>query len=329
MARLIFFLLSPFLIYGNHFESRLEKAATGDFIVMEQNKILSLISLQKKTPHSIWIEQITVPKSFQKKIPNWKSWVHKKAPGHTSWIRYEIDLKTKKITECFSYSQSAWLQLRENQSILSKLLCLNLEKLPSTLRKKVGPPPISGEVDTRPLWKPFMIFQGEIQPVSADAFIAQWPKDGTELSGKYLELFFDHEGIIAFPYWILIHTKNQTFTVHIQDCGKDLQSPFSELPRRSPVFSDKMYYDKQKLVLEAQSPIYYQDFYLYARDLNDAFQKPKLLPFSLKREDEKIWIEIHKKALSKLQKNHFYTWLLIPKEFPTVHAETKNSFQYK
>lgn len=329
MSHWIYCFLFPLCIFANFFESRIEKASTGDFIILEQNKILSLISIQKKTNQYLWIEQITFPRSQKQKISNWNRWVQSKAPGHTSWIRYEVDLQTKKITECFSYSQSAWLKLKENQSILTTLLEIDLQKIPDEMRKKVGPPPAYGEEDHRRLWKPFMVYQGEILPVSADAYIATWPKDGTELAGKSLELFFDLEEKIAFPYWILIHTKKQTFTIHILDCGKSLQSPFSDLPRRAPQFSEKSFYNEEGLFLEVESPIYYKDFYLYAKDLQDPFHKPHMMDFDLKKEGEHLVLHLGEKQLEKLQQNHYYHWHLIPKEFPKVHAESKTPFRCK
>ncbi len=213
-----------------------QKAHIGDFIVTDQGKTNSLLFIRSLTLDTLILEEITLPDGFiDSKTMSWQSWIDAKAPGHTSWTLYEINLETGKLIECYSHSKKGWLVLDESQQFLAKLLFLSLKKIPDRERHKIGPQPQAGEPDQRAVWNPPLIIAGKkISKPQFEVWQGIWPSDGTLLANCHIELFFNkNTPLFPFPHWIEIKSSHYNFKLHTIDSGSHLHSVISgPVPRR-------------------------------------------------------------------------------------------------
>jgi hypothetical protein len=332
---LFIFLCSFTLLSGEElrFKDRLEKAKCGDFFVTQTNKMITLAAIRSISPSTLLLEEISVPEQNLKPLPDsstaWTSWIKAKAPGHTSWSMIEIDLENGQVLECYSFSRSAWIQFSQKESFLSTLLLLPLKPVDPDKRRRIGPPPLDGEPDRRKVWNPPMIADGKkIDRAEFEAFETEWPKDGSELSGKTITLYFDKDKRVPLPYWIQVDTAHATAALRTIDSGKNLPSPFRTLPRRAPDFIGLPEKTQSGLRLSLKCPRYYHSFDLFAIDLTDG-GKEIPIPFAYNRQEgELLRFEIERSELEKtLKKGHRYAWLAIPIGQSHFSAESL-PFQY-
>lgn len=226
-------LLFCFLCVSLHAEELLlrdnmAKAKVSDFLVVQSNKTQTLLHIADKKDYFLTIEEIAVPEGKKSNHLTWKDWLSQNAPGNTSWVIYEIDLRNGQMSKYYSFSKNNWYEIPETDNFLSKLLNLRLTKIPESARKKIGPKPISGP-DWRPLWQPKMIIDGKaVNGVQFDAWETKWPSDKSELSGKTIEVFLPKESDryrAYFPYWLQINGAIGKAKVRIIDSGTNLKSP--------------------------------------------------------------------------------------------------------
>lgn len=98
---------------------------------------------------------------------------------------------------------------------LGTLFTLPLTQVSANNRKRIGPPPHQGELDLRPIWNPKIVLNENIVQLQCEAFTVTWPKDGTELAGKRLTLYYaPSPALVAFPYWIEIPTAPRPTYIH-------------------------------------------------------------------------------------------------------------------
>lgn len=204
---------------------KLLQGSVGDYVVTEQNKLCSLIRIHSINGTKITIEEISFPYSaLPSDIPNW---LKDKAIGHTSWSLLEIDVKTNTLEKFFSFTKNAYLAFSENDSFFLKILHLPLTLIPIEERKKIGPPLKEG-LDTRKIWNPPLFFEGkkELSP-EFNAYKLIYPKDGSPLSGKKIELFFNKSNeLFPFPYWGQITDDSEaSLKFRVVASGKNLLSP--------------------------------------------------------------------------------------------------------
>ena len=242
MYRIILLLLSISLWCGPCEASlllrdNLKRAQAGDFIVTFQSKAYTLFHIYGKSGDILTVEEITIP---QGKVSRdnfaWKEWVRQGAPNHTNWILYNVQLATGATSNCFSISKNGWYDMSQRDSFLPTLLNLQFAPIPLDERKKVGPPPHGDGPDFRKVWNPKMMVNGVVVPgVKFDALLTHWPKDGSELSGKAIEVYIPQEGDkypSYFPYWLQIKgSVGGAATLRIIDSGTGLSSP-AKLPHR-------------------------------------------------------------------------------------------------
>jgi hypothetical protein len=206
------------------------KAKASDFLVIQSNKTQTLLHIADKRDHLLTVEEIAVPEGKKPENLSWKDWISRNAPGNTSWVIYDIDLRNGQMSRYFSFTKNNWYEIPDTDNFLSKLLNLRLMKMPESARKKVGPKPISGP-DWRPLWQPRMIIDGKtINGVAFDAWETKWPRDNSELSGKTIEIYLPKESDryrAYFPYWLQINGAIGKAKVRIIDSGMNLKSPKS------------------------------------------------------------------------------------------------------
>ena len=283
--------------------------------------MITLLSVQSQTPQSLILEEISIPSQKAKPLPaSWLDWVKTRAPGHTSWSMVEIDRSTGEILECYSFSRASWVQVSPQESLIATLFNIPLHLVPEAERRRIGPPPLAGEPDNRKIWSPPGTFEGKKEPLHFDVYQTSWPKDGTDLAGHNVSLYFDREFRSPFPFWMQIETTHANVSLRAIDSGRNLSSPHKSFPRRIPQFIGQPKKVQNGLRLSLKSPKYYRNFELFAVDITTNEKEICPVAYSLlKGENELFTIEIPEETLNQvLQPDHRYTWLLVP----TGHTES-------
>lgn len=311
---------------------RLEKAKSGDFVVLEANKTITLLAIRSISEGSLILEEISAP-SPKHRPSSWTEWIQSRAPGHTSWSMMEIDLKERQILECYSFTRSAWLSQSPRDSFLATLLHLPLTPVPPERLRRIGPAPHDGEPDRRQIWQPSLFQDGKkIESASFKVFETSWPQDGSELAGKTICLYFDRAALSPLPCWIQIDTGHITASLRSIDSGHHLPpSPFRTLPRRSPEFIGTPIKTKNGgLRISIKSPKYYKEFELFAVDVTN--KERQICPIShllISREGELIDFDIEPEELREtLIPNHKYTWLIMPTNHSSSYSELTKPFTW-
>jgi hypothetical protein len=201
----------------------LQKGSKGDFIVTFQNNVYSLLLIQEITNKKITLFEISVPKKHvTKKDFSWKNQILKKSINSTSFNSYEIDISSGKLLTCFSFLKNSFFKIEDQNNFLTKFLTLPLTPVSNDKRKKIGPL-MNDEVDTRAFFSPPMIINGKKQKKPQyKVYQTVWPKDGSDLSGKTLDLYFDDKSTFPFPFWVQISTGNIEVMLKAVDSGKNL-----------------------------------------------------------------------------------------------------------
>lgn len=212
----------------------LKRAQKKDYLVTAQNKNYTLFHIYDKKDDLITIEEITVPMNrFPRQMGSWKQWISMRAPGNTSWVMYTLNLKTAQMLEFFSITKNAWYDVNKTDNFLTTLLNLRLEEVPLDDRKRVGFPPLPGMTDRRPFWQPQMVVDGQVIPgVIFNAWTTEWPKDGSDLSDKTIEVYVPVESDkypSYFPYWLQISGIIGKAKIRIIDSGSKMDSPSAPL----------------------------------------------------------------------------------------------------
>lgn len=214
--------------------NNLRNAQPGDYIVISASKTQTLLLIYAKNNPILTIEEIAIPENKRSPQMSWKQWVTQGAPGNTSWVRFDIDLQTGKMLHYYSFTKKNWFEIPDADNFLSKLLNLKFTQIPENARKRVGPKPRSGP-EMRPLWQPQMIVDGQnIKGVLFDAWRTRWPRDGSDLSEKVIEVFLPQDSKrypAYFPYWLQINGVIGKAKIRIIDSGSQLQSP-SIIPQK-------------------------------------------------------------------------------------------------
>jgi hypothetical protein len=227
MTRLFFILslLTLHTLSALTFKDKLLNGAIGDYIITEQNKFCSLIRIHSTSTEKLVIEEISFPESALPKDVN--QWLASGAKGNTSWSFIEINPKTSTLTSLFSLTKNAWLVPNADDSFFFKILDIPLSQISESDRRRIGPSPKEGP-DTRKIWNPTLIFEGKkIDSPQFAAYRIEMPKDGSILSGKRIELFFNKKDeTFPFPLWGQItDDSNAALKFRVIDSGKNLPSP--------------------------------------------------------------------------------------------------------
>jgi hypothetical protein len=207
------------------------KAKPGDYIVTNQGKMFTVLHIRASIENGFLLEEITAPLNrIPKKRYTWKQWIENNAPGHTSWVAYWLNTGNGDIERAFSFTKNCWFKIRDSENFITTLLNLRFHQIPVSKRKRIGPKSgsPSGQ-EWRQVWQPRMIVDGQIiEDVSFDAWKAKWPSDGSELSGKLIEVYTPEDSDLYpsyFPYWLQVSGMIGKARVRIMDSGKGLKSP--------------------------------------------------------------------------------------------------------
>lgn len=225
---LIFSLLLPFLgIAEIYLKDRLVQGDAGNYLVIAQGKNTIFFHILEKSPVRITLEEITIPTTFlcdwQGK---WKTWRAKGAPGHTSWLHYPITLPQGTLENFYNVDKRHWVKPGGQSAFLTTLLHLPFFSVPQTQRRKIGRSVAGGAPDTRPLWQPPLVYEGQtVKGLPFDAFFAKWPQDDSPLSEKTIEIYLPEASASYpsyFPYWLQIQGVIGQAKLRVIDSGKNL-----------------------------------------------------------------------------------------------------------
>jgi len=204
------------------------KAPERAYVVYAHKQTFTLTRIAKKMQDRLLLEEISAP--MARKPVQWQTWINQGAPGHTSWTLTEIDLSTKSVLSSYCLLKKVELNVKEFHSFLGTLLSLQFEKVPLEKRKRLGVNGGSDDLMPKRLWQPKapdgLLVKGFLQ---YDAFQARWPKDGSQLSGQLIDLYFvkgsSEPYASAFPHWIEVRHAAIKGSIFALYTGKDLNSP--------------------------------------------------------------------------------------------------------
>jgi hypothetical protein len=330
---LLLFLMIATALFSSPLQERIERSCPGDYLVVEGGKIITIVSIRSVSPTSIILEEVSIlSQNLKKHPPSWRDWIKERAPGHTSWSMIELDRKTGEVLECYSFTKASWIKLSSHESLLATLIKLPLTLVPNERRRKIGPPPMGGELDTRKIWEPPTFFEGKKQGgLHFDVFEAAWPSDNSPLSGSNVLLYFDREELFPLPFWIQVETAHAQIAIRTIDSGREFPSPYRKIPRRVPEFVGEPKKIKNGLRLFLKSPKYFRDFDLFAVDVTT--RDKELCPIThslIFGKEEFLSLEITEEELNQsLKPNHRYTWLLVPSGHGESYTESTKPFTWE
>lgn len=335
LALWIFFL--PFSVYSiqsTTLKNRFEKGSPGDFIVTAQDGIYTVLILRHREKNQLILEEISIPQTQWKIQKNhWQNWLDEKAPGHTSWSLFEIDLEQGKLIESYSINKQSWLYIDSSEFLLSKLLELPLHKVGKEARKKIGPPPGPGEQDFRSIWNPPLICSGKaLKKPSFEVYQGQWPRDRSLIEDCLIDFYFSSlDPLFPFPHWLEIQSAHYTLTIRAIDSGKGLISPIKgTIPHRLPSITNATKRSPEVWTLSIQVPVYCHNLNLYAIEL-DSLNAAIFIPFQLRLgSGEEAFIDISPSTLHKLlKKGSYYRWALIPASENCIQIQSRERFLWE
>ncbi len=271
----IFYLLlgiSAFLSSEEPFSLKksFEKAAPGDFLVFSHNKNITLFHVFAKENNGFIIEEISAFSDVRDTFhSDWQRWINEGAPGHTSWVMYELHPEGKNRNLIYSFSQRNWQTLYPEEQIFPTLFSLKFHKIPDRKRKKAGPSPAPGEPDRRPPWNPPIFANGISIPSSCDAYEAVWPDDGSVLAGKKIEIYLPEDQDLFptyFPFRIQIFNHLTSAKMRVIDSGKSFRSIRSGLPLLPPSLLTDHYSPEGDLIFQLKTDPKIKSFRVYARE---------------------------------------------------------------
>lgn len=225
LLSLLLFLFLGSLHGDIYLRDNLQKTKSGDYIVAAQGKMVSLLRVAENNQQKLTLEEISAPGSINPS--SWREWAMRGAPGHCSWVLYEIDLASGNMLSAYSYTRRTHFQIPEAENFLGTLLTLRLAPIPKRDRKLTGPQPTGGP-DFRKIWNPKLMFEGAYVPnIPFSAWKTRWPKDGSELSDRAIVIYLpeDERYPTYFPHWLEISGFIGKAKVRIIDSGENLFFP--------------------------------------------------------------------------------------------------------
>ena len=324
---LTFFSLSIFFLNAITLKEKLQDAKKGDFAIYEFNKTIHSISIYGISKDKVILEEVSFPSNLVDK-KNLKKILEEGNIYPTNHMIYEIDLKKNIIKKAYSYINSSFIDLKDDESIFLKLINLNIRNLNDNERKKIGPSPMEGEKDRRRLWIPQKIKNGKItNNFQVEVGRAFWPNDSSIFANKVLDLYYDKE--IFFPYFIEIESAGISYFIKTIDSGSNLKSHIKNIPKKPPQFkSMKAYYDEIVFKIEQDNEI--NELILYALDISN-FEKEFIeMLCSFEKNGDEIILKVKKDFLNNiLKKDHKYKWIATSKNKKDIYIELNKIFIFK
>jgi len=191
-------------------------------MVVVQNKNYTALHIVDKTPDSLIFDEMIIPEARVKQpFPGWRGWIQSEAPGRTSWVRYTLSLNPLKVTNRRSMTQQKNLPPCTEESLFFQLTHLPFQPLPDRARRSI----LNKEGKSVP-WGPKLVVDGKLYPnVSFSAWVAQWPKDGSILSGKELTIYLPETSPhypSFFPTFTKVKGGVERASFRVVDSGRNL-----------------------------------------------------------------------------------------------------------
>lgn len=212
-------------------KQKFEEAQIGDYFVTEQNKTLTFLHIYDKRGDILMLEEVTIAAAGFARSMDWKQWFEKGCPSHASWTISQMDLKSGKFLDSYSFTHNGWIDLSEDMNFFTTLMNLHFQRETDQERRKIGLPPGYGKPDHRPVWAPRLNYEGTtLKNIPFTVWKARWPNDGSELSRKIVEIYLPEkkEGATYptyFPYWVELDGKMGSAKIRIIGSGKGAVSP--------------------------------------------------------------------------------------------------------
>jgi hypothetical protein len=221
----LFFLCVGSSLFSMCLKERWLEAKKGDYAAFLMEKNIIFLWIGSRSDSTVGLEEISIPyEIFQKQKMDYISWIEQKAPGHTAWNSYQIDLDRGKLLSVFSRAKKEVLVLDEANFSLPRLLFLPFQKLPLEEYKRIGPPPLKGEKDLRGLWLPSLWIRGKL--IEKPKFIGwkgRWPKDASSFSEANLIIYMDEDRpFFPFPIWLELTNGHFFIKARLLDSGSNL-----------------------------------------------------------------------------------------------------------
>lgn len=344
MLKKSFFVLFFFLLFSCciaseiRLKGKLKEAKPGSYIVIEQNKTFTFFHIYDRFDNRIVIEEATIPAaSFAKYRTNWKSWFENGAPGHTAWIISQVNLDTGKFEESYSFTHKGWIDISDSNPFLTTLLNLRFQEMGTSERRRIGSPTHYNKMDSRPLWNPRLIVNGQMIPhVAFQAYKARWPSDGSELSRKIIEIYLPYTDENCeswypnyFPYWLEVDGRIGSAKIRVIDSGMEARSPRGCLPKRNPQLLGDLVCKDDNLIFHLKSPPYYQEFIIMAEDTHSFFGGAFPIPYTLLANGEELSLIVSKSEFKqRALPGKIYRFSISPKENPAIVLETKKTIHF-
>lgn len=223
-----FFIIFIFIFFTKYnfaytFKDRLPLAKKGDFIVLIDGKIYTLVLLNKikENNKSITISEISILKNHIKKNFSWKNWVLNGVKKNISFNMYKIDIEKNNIIKAYSFSKNCWIHVKEENFLFKKLLNTKLKLLKKNQIKKIGQAPLKEEIDRRAIFIPPFFKEGKrCKNFTFDVYRIHFPQDNSIFSNKKIDLYFEKNFFLPFYGYI----KSVHFDVVLKtiDSGENL-----------------------------------------------------------------------------------------------------------
>jgi hypothetical protein len=210
----------------------MERGKSGDYIVVKQSGGYSLLLLRKKEAGRFLFEEIDVPEyAINPTDFDWKAWLLRNAPGHSSWTMLLVKVSPQGLQkhEIYSITKRSFLTLNKEEKFFLECFSLSSTPLLSHERRRIGPPPMSGESDQRALWRPSIRFDGQLRKDPSTVYRSKWPKDESPLSDCRIDFYFnDVIGDFPFPIWIDIEGMHFQKRLSVVAAGRNMVSTAEE-----------------------------------------------------------------------------------------------------
>lgn len=205
---------------------RWHRADAGDYAVAQIHKNCVFLRVVEVKSNALLLEEISIPLAHSpKRDASWKTWREQGAKGNTAWLLYELDLTSGRLLSLYSHTLDSYLAPNTTHPFLPQLLTMTFSSVPEDKQLRVGPPPPVGKTDRRRPWRPPLVIDGKARPnPSFEVWKTQWPDDGSEISGRVLEVYLPAENYPCptyLPYWVQVEDKVTEVSCRLIDSGKN------------------------------------------------------------------------------------------------------------
>lgn len=318
-------------------KDKLSEAIPGSYLVLEQSKIFTFLHVYDKKGERLSLEEVTISgERFGQTRMSWRQWFESGAPGNTAWTLSQINLRTGKIEETYSFNHSGFVE-NGSDTFMTTLLNLTFQEMAPSERRHIGLPPGYGKPDHRPLWNPRLVVGGvTIAHVPFQAWKARWPADGSEMARRIIEVYLPErisdssiQYPTYFPYWLEVEGKMGSAKIRVVDSGMEAHSPKTYFPHRKPQVLNQGNWQGDTYVITLKNPSHFTEFMVMAEESDAFFGKTLSLPCTVVDQENETLIQIKKEDMEKsLIFGESYRFLITPQEEPTALCETRHTFKF-